>query len=304
MIKALIVGYGSIGKRHHKILSKMSIIDEVRIFTSQRNLGKNFFNTIEESLDFNPDYIIICSETQDHLSQFTYLKENYKKDCKILIEKPIFSKNPISNLTDSNTYVGYNLRFHPFLKILKAKIKDKNILSVDCVCNTFLPNWRKDISYENSYSAFSSRGGGVILDLSHELDYLNWIFGDHKIEYVRNGKISNLDVKSEDSMLFSGYLKDKIPLEISLKYYSLFERRYLQVEMEEESIGIDLIENKLILKNKKNIKEEALKSFDINKTYLDQHLDILTNDGVNACSMREGLKILIQIEKLKKWKQN
>ena len=115
MIKALIVGYGSIGKRHHKILSKMSIIDEVRIFTSQRNLGKNFFNTIEESLDFNPDYIIICSETQDHLSQFTYLKENYKKDCKILIEKPIFflSKSNVPMLFSGS--VSSKLPFKAFL---------------------------------------------------------------------------------------------------------------------------------------------------------------------------------------------
>ncbi len=303
MIKALIVGYGSIGKRHHKILSKMSMIDEIRIFTSQKNLGKNFFNTLEESLDNNPEYIIICSETQDHFNHFIYLKENHRKDCKILIEKPIFSESPNFNLTASNTFVGYNLRFHPFMKILKARIKDKKILSVDCVCNTFLPNWRKNISYENSYSAFSSKGGGVILDLSHELDYLNWIFGDYKIDYVRSGKISNLDIKSEDSMFFSGFLKNKIPLEISLKYHSLFERRYLQVEMEEESIGLDLLENKLLIKNKKNIKEESLKNFDINKTYIDQHLDILTNDGLNTCSMKEGLKILTQVEKLKKWKK-
>ena len=241
MIKALIVGYGSIGKRHHKILSKMSMIDEIRIFTSQKNLGKNFFNTLEESLDNNPEYIIICSETQDHFNHFIYLKENHRKDCKILIEKPIFSESPNFNLTASNTFVGYNLRFHPFMKILKARIKDKKILSVDCVCNTFLPNWRKNISYENSYSAFSSKGGGVILDLSHELDYLNWIFGNFKIKYAINKKISELNINTDDFLCLTGKFKKKIYLKLNLNYFTREAKRQILIDGKDLSISADLI---------------------------------------------------------------
>ena len=59
--------------------------------------------------------------------------------------------------------------------------------------------WRKDRDYRSSVTANRNLGGGVLLELSHELDYLSWIFGPCKWVRAWIGNVSDLDVDVEDS---------------------------------------------------------------------------------------------------------
>ena len=81
------------------------------------------------------------------------------------------------------------------------KIKNKKIYFVNAECSSYLPSWRKNVNYENSSSASKEKGGGVLLDLSHELDYLNSIFGISKIHSVFNKKISGLKINTDDILI-------------------------------------------------------------------------------------------------------
>ena len=86
----------------------------------------------------------------------------------------------IKNNLKNRYYVGYNLRFHPVLIYLKQFLIRKKIFSINVISHSYLPNWRK-INYRHSISANKKLGGGVLLELSHELDYLKWIFKNIKI---------------------------------------------------------------------------------------------------------------------------
>ena len=88
-------------------------------------------------------------------------------------------------------YVGYNLRFHPLLKYLKKYLSQSNdkLLSVNIYAGSYLPDWRKNTNYVKSYSASKRKGGGVELDLSHEIDYASWLFGKFNILEIINSKI-------------------------------------------------------------------------------------------------------------------
>lgn len=178
--KILIIGFGSIGRKHYAILSKKN---DVFVITKQNIKNKNFlsFNKIKS---FNFDYIIICNETYKHLNTLLKVKK-YFKNTKILIEKPIFNKIPSKKISNKNIFVGYNFRFHDQILFLRNYIKNKKILDISIKCGYDLKKWRSR-DYKKTYSASKAKGGGVLLDLSHEIDYAYWIFG--KLKVIKSSK--------------------------------------------------------------------------------------------------------------------
>jgi len=124
--KALIIGFGSIGRQHYKVLKKLKIFNRIYI-CSKHYKNVNCFSNINDILKINPDLIIICSETSKHLNQLKFFESNFKNK-KIIIEKPIFSKSCLLKIKNNQVFVGYNLRYDPMLQYLKKKFKHKKIL--------------------------------------------------------------------------------------------------------------------------------------------------------------------------------
>ena len=173
--KILIIGFGSIGKRHAAILNKFRNVEKIFILTKQKISNYKSIKTLKEVKFINPDYILICSKTSDHYEHLKYIERHFKNKI-VLVEKPLFNKSKNLTIKNNKVFVGYNLRYHPIIRFLKNKIKKKKIFSVYIFCGSYLPNWRKNQNYQFCYSSKKKMGGGVLLDLSHEIDYLQWIF--------------------------------------------------------------------------------------------------------------------------------
>jgi CMP-N,N'-diacetyllegionaminic acid synthase len=205
MKRILIIGNGSIAQKHEWILKKYFKDNKIFIYTKHNNhKKKNIIKNLNNLNKYKLDYVIICSKTSEHITHLELIDKQLKNKL-ILIEKPLFEKSYNYSSKRNKIYVGYNLRFHPIIKFVKNFIKNKKIFFVKVSCASFLPNWRKNIKYQNSYSAKKKFGGGVLLDLSHEIDYINWIFGKiKKIRYSYSGKISNLKIDSDDHLLLNG----------------------------------------------------------------------------------------------------
>ena len=123
-----IVGYGSIGQKHHQILS--SISNEYKFFIHTQQQGvKNSINNLESFSSQNLDYIIIANPTSFHYETLKFLNERYEK-IKFLVEKPIF--NNLQSFSSSNSnlcFVGYNLRFHQIIPELSyANWQDDSLI--------------------------------------------------------------------------------------------------------------------------------------------------------------------------------
>jgi predicted dehydrogenase len=296
--KALIFGLGSIGIKHANLLRKLKKISNVLIFTNRRNKKFNSTNRILDILEYDPDYILVCSETYQHHQCIKVIEKNFKNKV-VLVEKPLFHKSIKFNFKNNKYFVGYNLRFHPVIKFLKNKIKKNEIFSVSIFCNSFLPRWRKNINYYNSYSSSKKKGGGVLLDLSHEIDYLQWLFGKvNKIEYKKIKRISNLKIKSEDIAQVIGKIKN-INFYLNLTYFSRLEERRIIIDTKKETIIGDLINCNIKILNNNNLKIIKFKN-NINQTYVDQHLAILNNQSQNLCNIEDAKNTVFFIEKLKK----
>ena len=147
MTNVLIIGYGSIGKKHERSVKGLGL--NVSIFSRRKKLKKNY-NSLEEALNIvHPSYAIIANETSEHLKTLKLLINfNVKK---ILVEKPLFSKPTNIIIKNSKVFVGYNLRFHPLLIELASQIRRKKIISADVYAGSFISNWRTRKDYKNSY---------------------------------------------------------------------------------------------------------------------------------------------------------
>jgi predicted dehydrogenase len=297
MKKILIIGYGSIGKKHANILKKK--FKKISIFIFSKQKVPKYFNKIE-NLDniknFKFKYVYICSKTNFHITHLKIIDSQLKK-ANIIIEKPLFEKFYNYKSTKNNILVAYNLRFHPVLKFIKKFIKNKNIFFINIYCGSYLPDWRRNTDYTNSYSASKEDGGGVLLDLSHEIDYLTWIFGKiNKIDFKVSNKISNLNINSDDHLIVAGKVKN-IKFIINLNYYSRINERFIKIYGKNYTLKGDLISNKVEIYNKKKV----IKKFKLEKnfTYIQENKFLFKKKFKFFCSLNEGKDIMKIIDNIK-----
>ena len=298
--KAVIIGYGSIGKKHANILKKLKLFNKIYIVTNQK-VASNFkkINSLNYLKNIDPDYFLICSETNKHYLQLKYIVNNFKRKI-IFVEKPLYEKNYDLKLNNNKVFVGYNFRFHPIVQYIKNFIKNKKVLSVTVLCGSFLPNWRKNILYNKSYSSDKSKGGGVLLDLSHEFDYTKWILGPMIKKYFSYKKISNLKISSNDFLSFIGSSKKAKYILINLDYFSKIPKRQIILEGNNFSLHADLINNYIKVKKFEKNKLIKFSSLSNIKSYIFQHKNILNKKKKIACTYSEAEKLTNFFSKIQK----
>jgi len=175
-VKALVIGHGSIGQRHVRILRALGC--DVAII-SRRELGfQSCYTDLLRALEeHRPEYVVVANPTSRHLETITALASAGFAG-KVLVEKPLFGRSRTFIETPFSQFaVAYNLRFHPVVQRLRELLLGEVIISAQAYVGQYLPDWRPASDYRQSYSASAAQGGGALRDLSHELDYLAWIFG-------------------------------------------------------------------------------------------------------------------------------
>jgi len=289
-----IIGYGSIGNRHHNILKKFFKKNQIYIITNRPNIT-NSYQKVSSLKKLDPKYIFVCNETSKHYDTLKYIDNNFKNKI-VFIEKPLFEKFLNYKPSNNKYFVGYNMRFNPILTDVKNYIKSKKIYSVDVICASYLPNWRKNRDYRNTYSASKKKGGGVLLDLSHEFDYIKWIFGEFNIIYSYVNKISNFEISSEDYASIFLKTKNNININVTLNYFSKINKREILINGKNFSLSVDLINKKTITFLNRSILKKYY--FDINKSYKLQIEDLIKNQ-YKICSYKEALNLMGIIDKMR-----
>lgn len=191
-------------------------------------------------------------------------------------------------------YVGYVLRFHPVLQKIKALLNGRCILSANVACGSYLPNWRTNIDYRESYSAKRSEGGGVLLDLSHELDYCSWLTG-HLIDVKSyQVKVSELEIDSDDLVSLVGKTDRNVIVNLVMDYFTKADQRVIRINTNEFTLEADLINNKLT-KTNLDKSQEVLEFDKLERNHLFQamHQEILFSDEKKfICSLKQGLNVM------------
>jgi len=292
-MKSLVIGYGSIGQRHARILKEIGL--EVSIVSRRIQTEPSVYRDLQSAFRANIyDYIVVANETVAHFDTLKQILNNNFTG-KILVEKPLFAQIESVNFDSSKTFVAYNLRFHPLIKLLKTMLVDEQIISVNAYAGQYLPSWRSNIDYTSCYSAFREKGGGVLRDLSHELDYLTNIFGEWDSLVASMSKISDLNIQSEDYVQVSYKTKHQVHVSVELNYLDRIIQRFVIIQTNNKTIKIDFINNNINC----NGETQQLDIVDRDFTYMKQHEAILNNSTL-CCSFEEGLKVVKMIEAVEK----
>ena len=219
----------------------------------------------------------------------------------MFIEKPIFdsiiNNEEIVRLIEKKnikTYVGCNLRFHSALNFIKTYLNSGNskINEVNVYCGSYLPDWRPQQDYTKSYSANQKLGGGVHLDLIHELDYTIWIFGKPINYNSIKRKVSNLSIDTFDYANYNLSYPD-FNVSITLNYYRTTPKRHIEIVLENETLICDLLTSTILNSENKIIFTDN--EFDFSKTYLNQmnyFIDNLKNEYIYMNNINESFEIL------------
>ena len=290
------VGYGSIGKRHEEVLKAFDDIAGVDIVTKQTLSTQRTYRSLEVVTDLKMyDYFVLASETSKHYEQLKFLDENVKNK-KFFCEKPLFDTNQKLHIANNEVFVGYVLRFYPLLKKLKDFIDNEDVIKVHISCGQYLPTWRPEVDYRKSYSAFKDKGGGVLLDLSHEIDYCQWLFGSMQELKSYQVKISDLEIDSDDFTTFIGQTVTGVMVNLSIDYISKITHRVMRIDTVDYSYILDFIANQLIRVDKKG--EQVIfnsEKLERNDMFRWMHKSILTGKEQN-CTFIEAEEIMKTIE--------
>ena len=214
--RIVIVGLGSIGTRHARVVRA---VQPDALIMALRHRGATVpdgvsidacTTSLREVLAWRPDAAIIASPATAHLSSAGALAA---AGVHLLIEKPISVTTDgvdamlaVAHDAGAMVATGYNLRFLPSLVRFRALLRRHvigRVISVRAEVGQNLASWRPDTDWCRGVSANAALGGGVLLELSHDLDYLRWIFGEVRElrSIVGFGGLPELDV--EDSALIA-----------------------------------------------------------------------------------------------------
>lgn len=247
-MKILFFGLGSIGSRHARLI-KENYNHQLFAFRSSKNKKPNSLQIPEiyswsKVKKLNPEVAFITNPTSLHIKT---AQKCANLGINIFIDKPIGDTlNGLENLLEVVkrkslvTYLGYNLRFHPVIKRLQKYFENNKMLHLKIWTTSYLPNWRKNEDSKKSYRTNKNLGGGVILDLSHEFDYLEYLLGNLKINNGQFSKRSNLTNNVEDyaDVLLN---TDKGPVNLHIDFFSHKNRREIQIDFENLTVVADLL---------------------------------------------------------------
>jgi predicted dehydrogenase len=242
-MKALVVGCGSIGRRHTENLRRLGV-EEILVFDPDRlrstavasEYAVQAVETLDAAYSSQPQVALICAPTSLHLE---LARQALEHGCHLLIEKPLSHRlNGTESLIASARgqgrvlMVGYNLRFHACVCEMRRWLEEGRIghvASARLHAGSYLPARHPWEDYRRGYGARASQGGGVILDAIHEIDYALWFFGMPRSVSCVGGRFSNLEIDVEDVAEILLDYPDRKVVSIHLDYLDRPPQRYAEI---------------------------------------------------------------------------
>jgi predicted dehydrogenase len=310
-MKFLIAGLGSIGRRH---LNNLIALGERNIILYRTHTGTlpdedlaefPIETNFEAALNREPDAVIISNPTSLHLDVAIPAAQ---AGCHIFLEKPIsHSMNRvdefISALKDGGgkVLVGYQFRFHPGLRMVKELLDDGAIgrpTSVRAHWAEYLPGWHPWEDYRLGYSARNDLGGGVILTLSHPLDYMLWLIGEVQEVWAFAGTLGELGLEVEDTAEISMRFSQGVIGSIHLDYLQQPPNHFLEIIGTDGTIQWDYARGGVrVYRGKQmNWKNYSISNdFQRNDMFLSEmrhFIDLIHGKEESMCTLSDGVRAL------------
>ncbi len=283
-LRFLVIGYGSIGEKHYQGLKKFSSDIDI---VSKHLSSKNAFKDINEIEDLNHySHIFICNNSSEH--ENTYHKiSRYGFNGTLFIEKPslIYKESSIKRV-----YVGYDLRFSNVYKYAVKNFQAKEIRYINIYCGQHLSQWRTRDYRETSSSSIKA-GGGVINDLSHELDFMLQFINDPRIDSSqRLHMLDEIETESYFHGNFSSRSTNTI-VDLTINYHDHIPSRYFSIHTDDSFIRGDFLSNEV------NHDDKVIKLQEVNMLS-DLHEDLF-GEKKYISTLQDSMKVDSLIKNIK-----
>lgn len=281
----LVLGHGSIAKRHIKNLRALWPESEITCLLTHRTVtekdscpeGANrITDQFSRCLEQKPFGAVIATPASEHITQAVQLLEH---GIPILIEKPLSTRlegceelGKLAAQKDVPVLIGYILRFYPILQRLRELIAQQTfgpVTAMEAGVGSYLPDWRPDIDYRKSVSASKALGGGALLELSHELDYVCWLLGMPKAVLGKLENSGQLDIDCEDSAEIQFAYTDFVAA-IHMDFLQKPPKRTCRITFNKAEIEADFITGKLLIRQQEQETNENFALTDKNVPFLDE----------------------------------
>jgi predicted dehydrogenase len=293
MHRSLVIGLGSAGTRHRSKLreigstvSSLSRREEPKLYSS---LLSNEFR----SLDY--DLIVVATETSTHQAVVNGIyAANFAGT--ILVEKPGLVQLPdLKRPEGSKTLVAYNLRYLDVLNRVKRLIDSAgNPLRVSISATSYLPSWRVETTPRETYSEYAALGGGALFDLSHELDYSQWLFGTWKEVKAIGGRVGAVTKDADDSWKIIGSTEKCQQISIDLSLVSHLRRRECLIEFSNFAANVDLLAGRIEFSDRPPVFGD-----NIDSTYYKMLEDLVLRENTLLPTVSENRNTLNFIDQLR-----
>lgn len=285
-MKILVIGLGSIGQRHVRNIRRLAPLEIIAYRVRGNPLPEDLngdwltsFTDLDEALAMAPDAALVCTPPA---TQRAFAMRAVEAGCHVFVEKPIASSwDGMDELLQAiserrrATLAGYNLRFHPVLLRARELLHSNAIgllTSIRAQVGQYLPDWHPWEDYRSGYSARAELGGGVILDLIHEIDYVRWLAGPAASLSCFAARCSSLEISTEDTAEIIVSFASGAIGNVHLDYVQRVPTRECMIVGENGSIRFDLLipELHFSTSTSKSWQVERFEGFDRNDMYLEE----------------------------------
>ncbi|WP_116138720.1 Gfo/Idh/MocA family oxidoreductase [Trinickia diaoshuihuensis] len=285
-MRMLIVGYGSIGARHGRIAASLGM--DVACVSRNEACPYPRFDSIADALArFRPERVLIANPTAQHADAIHALRVAGFAGA-VLIEKPIFdSLSALPETGDMRVYAAYNLRFHPLVQALRAEVAGRPLFCASFQAGQYLPQWRPAADYRKTYSASKSMGGGVLRDLSHEVDLALWLCGPAARVAALGGHFSDLEIDSDDVFSMLSVNARCPAVSIGINYLDRKPQRTITLNGPDLSAALDLVGGLLTVNG-----ETTQLAPERDVTYRAQLEAFVNDDASTLATLAEGIEVV------------
>jgi len=307
---ALVVGCGSIGLRHVANLLELDDIGQVSAATSRPECLAAFGNdprvvAVSPQADVGCDFAIVANDTALHAETTERL---LTQGVPVLVEKPLAAADEglealATSAGDVLVGVAYNMRFLGIVRLLKSWL-DSGVLGTPYFARIevgqHLAGWRGDRDYRSTYSSSRAAGGGVALDLSHEVDYMRVLFGDPSGWDVRVARTGALEADVED--VFEGLYAfgEQFVCSVHMDYLEQSARRSLALVSSRGRLECDFVARALTATFDLPPHPDVASLFDMNDSYRQEIAAfvgaVAGRQAWSGASLDDGRRILHLLE--------
>lgn len=311
-MKILIVGCGSIGRRHaanvldlnaHQV--RLVEPDAQQLKQRCEEFGVSGSRTLDEGLAWEPEAVIVANPPAEHLSTAVAAA---RRGSHLFIEKPLGNSlqgvEELLSLAQRHrlvTLIGCNIRFHPGPKLAQQALVSGAIgqpLSARFEVGSYLPSWRPGTDFRKSYSARKALGGGCILDAIHEVDLACWFFGWPHAVFCATGSGCHLDIETEAWAEIILQYPDELVVSVHMDYVQRWRQRRCEVIGDKGTVAWKSRDAAVLMVTEGH--EDPVRlgydaSYDLNRMYVDElnHFLRCVNRQEASCADAEwGARVL------------